>query len=94
MGVCGDTDNEFSKYKKCKMPIRTTLPLRLFKISPLVSFKPGAGVVYHPTVHDAHLNETLRFEKAVKKGTTISSYTMCIINLNFAILSLNYFLHQ
>ncbi|BAM41149.1 conserved hypothetical protein [Theileria orientalis strain Shintoku] len=53
------------------MVIRTSLPRRLFKISPLVSFKPGAGVVYHPSVHDAHVNETLRQERAVKQGVKL-----------------------
>ncbi|XP_955128.1 uncharacterized protein TA04570 [Theileria annulata] len=50
------------------MPIKVSQPLRLFKISPLVSFKPGAGVVYHPSAHEAYLNEKLRLEKAAKKG--------------------------
>ncbi|KAK1442327.1 hypothetical protein BgAZ_403570 [Babesia gibsoni] len=50
------------------MVAHLTRPLRIFRISPLVSFKPGAGVVYHPSVEEALENDKLRVTRAAKGG--------------------------
>lgn len=65
------------------MLLRPSRPLFLFRLRPVVNFKPGAGVVYHPTAEEAHLNEQLRLERAAEKGTTISVRKDCLYdNLN------------
>ncbi|KAK2196190.1 hypothetical protein BdWA1_002790 [Babesia duncani] len=50
------------------MSLQQSRILRLFRISPLVNFKPGAGVVYHPTLHDAIENDNLRVKRAIEQG--------------------------
>ncbi|EKX72769.1 conserved hypothetical protein [Theileria equi strain WA] len=60
------------------MLIRSSRPLRLFRIAPIVDYKPGAGVVYHPSSHDAHLNEQLRRERAAAKGIRLPVRKDCL----------------
>lgn len=56
------------------MVLNITRPLRLFRISPLVSFKPGAGVVYHPSVEEALANDKLRIKRAAQNGRSMCVY--------------------
>ncbi|GIX64851.1 uncharacterized protein BcabD6B2_42860 [Babesia caballi] len=50
------------------MTFNITRPLRICRISPLVGFKPGAGVVYHPSVEEALANDKLRQKRAAQQG--------------------------
>ncbi|EDO05807.1 putative integral membrane protein [Babesia bovis T2Bo] len=50
------------------MALSVTKTLRICRISPLVGFKPGAGVVYHPSVEEAFHNDRVRQKRAMQKG--------------------------